>query len=137
MLQFMPASNWTEVMYFVMMKLYLYEINASCQYSLPIFIHKSNVIMLCLGAHVVIIINPLPAALFWRDTNIDLNFVSFLDIEMVNVGETLRQERHDSAHIIRLTILNESNFQTNVSNWWLRYLLWDCLQINVTGFYWW
>ena len=31
----------------------------------------------------------------------------------------------------------EWNFQANFSDSWLRYLLWNCLQMNVTGSYWW
>ena len=28
---------------------------------------------------------------------------------------------------------NSSNFQINFSNWWLRYLLWSCPHMNITG----
>ena len=30
-----------------------------------------------------------------------------------------------------------SNFLVNFSPWWLMYLLWNCHQMNVAGFYWW
>ena len=30
-----------------------------------------------------------------------------------------------------------SDFQANFSDWWLRYLLWNWPQMNVTGPYWW
>ena len=29
------------------------------------------------------------------------------------------------------------DFQANFRDWWLRYLLWNCRQLNVTGPYWW
>ena len=29
------------------------------------------------------------------------------------------------------------NFQANFSEWWLRYLLWNCPQVNATRPYWW
>ena len=29
-----------------------------------------------------------------------------------------------------------SNYHVNSSHWWLVYLLWNCHQMNVTGFYW-
>ena len=28
-------------------------------------------------------------------------------------------------------------FQTDFSDWWLRHLLWNCLNMNVTGLHWW
>ena len=28
-------------------------------------------------------------------------------------------------------------FQTDFSNWWLRHLLWNCPNMNVTGLHWW
>ena len=30
-----------------------------------------------------------------------------------------------------------NNFETNFSNWWLKYLLWKCPQVIVTGPHWW
>ena len=30
----------------------------------------------------------------------------------------------------------ESNIQTNFGNWWVRYLLWNCLQVIVIGLHW-
>ena len=33
--------------------------------------------------------------------------------------------------------LKISNLQAEFSNWWLRYLSWNCPQINVDGPYWW
>ena len=32
---------------------------------------------------------------------------------------------------------NTSNFQTDSSDWWLRYLLWNYPNMNVTGLHWW
>ena len=29
------------------------------------------------------------------------------------------------------------NFQTDFSDWWLRHLLWNCPNMNVTGLHWW
>ena len=29
------------------------------------------------------------------------------------------------------------DFQANFSEWWLRYLLWNCPQMNATRPYWW
>ena len=33
-------------------------------------------------------------------------------------------------------ILDISHFQVNFSKWWLRYLLWNCPHVIVTGLYW-
>ena len=34
-------------------------------------------------------------------------------------------------------ILNMYNFQMDFSDWWLRHLLWNCPNMNVTGLHWW
>ena len=31
----------------------------------------------------------------------------------------------------------ESNFQDDLRDWWLRYRLWNCSQMNITGPHWW
>ena len=31
----------------------------------------------------------------------------------------------------------KNHFQTSFSDWWLRYLLWNCPLLNVNGTYWW
>ena len=53
------------------------------------------------------------------------------------IGESVSNRYSPSTQMTARFEWDFSYFQVNFSHWWLRYLMWKCLQMTGTGPYWW